>query len=518
MGIAAVVLALRLPSLVEPPTFNDEGTYADIGWALDHGAVLYRDVWGHYTPGVYWLGAALNLLHSSVLVFHIALAAAVALTAFGIWRFCGRFASRPVAWAATLGFVILASLPTLESDVLYVEVIGALLVVWAVILVARPARAGAGALIVAGSLFAGAVLFKVTFAADAIAVATVPAVLAVASGRRPGRREIRALSLVAAGALALLGAAAVALWLGGSMPGLVDVLFHQDETYLRGVSGGGAAGSGAPSGGTASILLLLTATRILLVLVAGTAVTWRLARRRHPGASIAAWWLTWDLAAVVVSDLGLAHYVQQAEPAVCICAALLVAALLRRRRLRAAALTGATTVIAWAVSVAILVVPTAEASAVVPQPVARFVSSIVSPHEIGHQLGRGWERILGLITPASYEASFGAEPALVGRTAAVIDAHTRPSDRVFVWGRLPWVYALSRRLPAGRYTSLNSSFTLDPGAQRLLIGELRAHPPALLVALEALPPQMTTLLDDLHYTTLPKQARGETWWVAPGRS
>ena len=82
-----------MPSLVEPPTFNDEGTYSDIGWALDHGAVLYRDVWGHYTPGVYWLGAAINLVNTSVLAFHLVLAAAVALTAFGIWLFCRRFSS-----------------------------------------------------------------------------------------------------------------------------------------------------------------------------------------------------------------------------------------------------------------------------------------------------------------------------------------------------------------------------------------------------------------------------------------
>jgi hypothetical protein len=39
---------------------------------------------------------------------------------------------------------------------------------------------------------------------------------------------------------------------------------------------------------------------------------------------------------------------------------------------------------------------------------------------------------------------------------------------------VPWAYSLSRRLPAGRYTSLNSSFTLDPKAQPLLISELRA--------------------------------------------
>ncbi len=515
LSIAAVFIALRLPSLIEPPTFNDEGTYADIGWALDHGAVLYRDVWGHYTPGIYWLGAAINLVHTSVLAFHVALAATVALAAVGVWLFCRRFASETVAWVATLGFVVLASLPTLNGDVLYVEVVGAVLVVAAVLLVARE-RVPAGAAILAGLLLALSAVFKVTFAADAVAVATIPVVLAVASGRKPGVREARTVSLVAGGGLILLGAVAAALWLGGSLPGLLDVVTHQDEAYLQSVSGGGAA-AGAPSGSVSSVLMLMTVTRILLVLGVGTAITWWLARRRRVGASVAAWWLTWDLAAVVVSGLGLAHYVQQMEPALCICAALLIDRLVGRIRFRELAVAAVTALSAWAVCVVALVGPTVEASAVVSQPVTSFVASIVSPHEIAHQLGRGWERVLGLITPSSYEASFGSQPSLVKESVSVIDAHSGAADRVYVWGRLPWVYALSKRLPAGRYTSLNSSYTLDPGAQPLLIAELRAGPPVVLVALDPLPREITTLLRTKHYRALaphPGEGAGVTW-VAP---
>src|ERR1700722_17484879 len=207
LSLAVVFLVVRVPSLVEPPTFNDEGTYSDIGWALDHGAVLYRDVWGHYPPGVYWLGAAIHLVNTSVLAFHLVLSAAVALTAWGIWVFCRRFASTPVAWAATFAFVILSALPTLEGDVLYVEVMGAMLVVGAVLLVARPAGPSVRAAIGAGALLGGAILCKPTFGADAVAVATIPAVLALASGRRPARRELQTLLLVAAGAIGLIAVA-----------------------------------------------------------------------------------------------------------------------------------------------------------------------------------------------------------------------------------------------------------------------------------------------------------------------
>jgi hypothetical protein len=516
LAVAAVFIVLRVPSLVEPPTFNDEGTYSDIGWALDHGAVLYRDVWGHYTPGMYWLGAAINLVNTSVLAFHVVLSAAVAVTAIGIWVLCRRFASTPVAWAATVAFVILASLPTFEGDVLYVEVIGASLVVWAVLLVARRSVVTTRGALAAGVIVGGAMLFKPTFGADAVAVATIPAVIAVASGHRPGRPEMRTLLSVAAGAIGLLAVVAVALWLGGSLPGLVDVLTHQDEAYLQTASGGGAAGV-APTGSAALTLLLMTVTRIGVVLVVGSAVTWWLARRRHLGASIAAWWLTWDLAAVVVSALGLAHYAQQMEPALCVCAAMLAARLVDRFPLRRLALAVVTTVIAWAVCVVGLIAPTAEASLVVPQRLSTFVTSIVSPHVITHYLGGGWERVLGLSTSARYEAGFGSQPALVRETVSLIDAHTRPGDRVFVWGRVPWAYSLSRRLPAGRYTSLNSSYTLDPHAQPLLISELRARPPAVLIQLEALPAAVSAMLHQLHYEQL-TQSSGEICWVAPWRT
>jgi hypothetical protein len=515
LSIAAVFIALRVPSLIEPPTFNDEGTYSDIGWALDHGAVLYRDVWGHYTPGMYWLGAAINLVNTSVLAFHVVLAAAVAATALAVWLFSRRFASIHVAWAATLAFVILASLPTLEGDVLYVEVIGAALVVWAVLLVARRSVVTTRAAMVAGVIVGAAMLFKPTFVADAVAVATIPAVIAVASGRRPGHPEVRALLSVAAGAVALLGVAAVALWLGGSLPGLVDVLTHQDEAYLQSANGGGGAGV-SPSGGAGLVLLVMTATRIGFVLVVGSAMTWWLARRRHLAASVAAWWLTWELAAVVVSALGLAHYAQQMEPALCVCSALLAARFVHRFPLRRLALAAVATVVAWAVCVVGLIAPTAEASLVVPQMFSTFVTSIVSPHVITHYVGGGWEHVLGVTSDATYEAGFGPQPALVRATVSIIDARTRPGDRVFVWGRVPWAYSLSQRFPAGRYTSLNSSFTLDPHAQPLLISELRARPPAVLIQLETLPLAVSALLHQLQYQPL-SLANGGICWVAPSR-
>ena len=188
----------------------------------------------------------------------------------------------------------------------------------------------------------------------------------------------------------MLGIAVIAMGIGGSLPGMIDVLTHQDEVYLQSASGGGGAGV-APTGGTASLLLLMTITRVAAVLIVGSFVTWRLARRHHSFASVAAWWLTWDLAAVVVSALGLAHYAQQLEPAACVCVTLLAARLVRGFPFRLAAMALVAGVAGWAVTVAALLGPSAEASLVVPQDLSGFVTSITSPHVITHYLGGGWE-------------------------------------------------------------------------------------------------------------------------------
>ena len=65
--------------------------------------------------------------------------------------------------------------------------------------------------------------------------------------------------------------------------------------------------------------------------------------------------------------------------------------------------------------------------------------------------------------------------------------------------------------------SLNSAYSLDPGAQRLLIGELRKHPPVVLIALDALPSEVSAMLKGLHYTRLPECSGAERCWVLPTR-
>ncbi len=60
IGIALAVLLflfLRLPSLVEPHWYGDEGIYAAIGSEMSRGELLYLDTWDHKPPAIYVLYA-----------------------------------------------------------------------------------------------------------------------------------------------------------------------------------------------------------------------------------------------------------------------------------------------------------------------------------------------------------------------------------------------------------------------------------------------------------------------------
>lgn len=52
-GIVCLFIVLRLPSLIEPYWYGDEGIYAIIGKSMREGFLLYRDIWDNKPPLLY---------------------------------------------------------------------------------------------------------------------------------------------------------------------------------------------------------------------------------------------------------------------------------------------------------------------------------------------------------------------------------------------------------------------------------------------------------------------------------
>ncbi len=123
---------------------------------------------------------------------------------------------------------------------------------------------------------------------------------------------------------------------------------------------------------------------------------------------------------------------------------------------------------------------------------ARAVLVVAVVASLAYSLNR-FSRDMTLLTWNKSPRPKVAQEALV----AYIDAHTDPTDRIFVWGYNPEVYVLADRRPATRYSNTNyltgmlpwenigpqvdTSEHIVEGGWDLLFAELANHPPELLI-------------------------------------
>lgn len=111
-----IFFILRLPSLFEPYWYGDEGIYQVLGQAMDNGRLLYRDIWDNKPPLlylIYWLfNSDQFTVRLASLIFGV-----LSVVAF---YFLARtlFANRiKVALATTSLFALIFGLPIIEGNI-----------------------------------------------------------------------------------------------------------------------------------------------------------------------------------------------------------------------------------------------------------------------------------------------------------------------------------------------------------------------------------------------------------------
>ena len=501
--ISGVFALLRLPSFVEPTWYSDAGTYADIGWALNHGARLYIEVWDNKPPGMYWLSEFLIAHFPTAIAMPLASSLFTATAAFCVAAAGSRLGGAQVGNAAALVYVVIGSLPSLDGNLFNAELCGAAFVAMAVAIVLR--ASSFRWLILAGTLVGVAALFKAVFAADIVMVIAIPAIVRLSEKRRMlSTPNAKAALAILAGCSVTMIAAALALLRQDALGPAIAVIARSDVSYIVTYGSGGI--SGVP--GT-----LLTALRIFIVLVAGVGIARALIRRGHPSAAVLAWWLGWDLASAMVSARGFPHYVQQAEPVLCLALALAAFALSSRfghRRLLVA-----TTVLATFICCQVVLwLPSAEIAVASGHGLPGPKDDGVATSRLPAYYIDGYRRLIDPSAGQAFDASFPTDLAQQRMAVKIVDSLSAPGDRVFVWGWISWVYALSNRMPAGRYVALDSAYYVDPSAQSNLLGDLEAHPPkVLIVETKATPQALVDFLLQHRYQRVVTAVGGSDYWV-----
>ncbi|HSW98019.1 MAG TPA: glycosyltransferase family 39 protein [Candidatus Saccharimonadales bacterium] len=117
--ISFVFFLLRLPSLFEPLWYGDEGIYEVIGIGLNHGRLLYRDIWDNKPPLLYVLYAIVQsdqpVIRFVSLLFGLA---SVILFYFLVKKL---FLKSRTLYVSTSIFTFLLAIPLLEGNIANAE-------------------------------------------------------------------------------------------------------------------------------------------------------------------------------------------------------------------------------------------------------------------------------------------------------------------------------------------------------------------------------------------------------------
>ena len=460
---AGVLIVFRLHAFALPLE-TDEANYAYIGGRLLAGDQLYVDVWDHQPPGVFVLFAAVQaVLGDGPSVYRgVALAFSLAslLLVAGIARRCGG----PGAAALAAGLFALASAdPGTAGEGCNREVFMNTFVLAAWYAAVRRERAGAGGLLVAGGLLGLGSLLKPVLAIHWLALA------GACTGRAGWRRDkafvraLQAIGLLAAGPALLWGATWAYFAATGRGRELVDAVLLFNLSYT-----GEAAG------------------------LASRLVTF-FHPERHPYIFTSALplWLGGGVGAIALLTAAFAGRARYAVELVLLAAASYLAICMP--------------VHFWPHYYYLLAPAVVLTLSVGLVTIARWIAQAWPSARAGVQgTAIGVALVaLGSLAWTEYREYLAQPP--FGITVRRYNSRdfwgrgqgenvrrvTEPGDSIFVYGNEAHIYYYAHRRCASRYTmitGLNPDYTGSAERRRIMLDDLRADPPRLILVLFDQPP------------------------------
>lgn len=434
-----VAVILRLPSLHEPYWYGDEGVYLTLGQALRRGLVWYRDIHDNKPPLLYLIAA----LAGNVMWFRLWLMVWNLANVVVVWKLAQKFFSRQI-WVilSTILFVLASSLPPLEGNIANAEIFMILPIGAAMLILLDASKVRH--YFFAGLLFAAGFLFKVPAAFD-FAAAFVWLVFLGGWNLRHDKQVLAKFGVLLGGfflPILLTFAYYFAVGAGGQY---LVAAFLQNIGYLGSWSGAGERTSVFTSQGG----LLLRG----LILVLVTIGIWWSTRDEEPARRLLPVWLAFALFGALLSERPYPHYLIQ----IIIPAVLLLPNLFLKEK-KSYAL--------------VIVALTALTVGAILKYKFYFYSTV--PYY------RNFVRyVTGAMSVADYRNSFDGSVQRNYDISLYIKQRSLPSDKIFVWADEPFIYALSDRLPVGRYTV--AYHIVDFKGQEATLATITVDPPLFIV-------------------------------------
>ncbi len=423
--VSFLFFLLRLPSLIEPYWYGDEGIYQTIGFALRNGRLLYDGIWDNKPPLLYLLYAFFNGDQGTIRLASLLSGIASVIVFYFLAKKVFRW-SRATS-IATIAFALLFSLPLVEGNIANAENFMLLPILLAAYLVYQHENTKYlilntkyKVLFVAGLLLGIAFLFKIVAVFDLAAFSLFLLFLPFLHDIQKAKRfSLSLLPLKSLGSLLLGFLSPVLLtvlyfFIQGSMTSFLQASFLQNIGYV-----GYKNEFFIPHG------LLLFKVLLLLVFVGVLFIK----RNTLPkNALFLLLWLAFSVFNAYFSNRPYTHYILVALPSVSLCLGL--------------------TISSWKKSFVIF---------------ACFLLALVLlSKQFGPSDFNKYKKtaayyqnfmtfLLGQKSVSEYQAFFDSDVPRDYEVARYIKNLPDKNKGVFIWGNSAQLYVLSGTLPPGRY-------------------------------------------------------------------
>ncbi len=420
--VLLLVIVLRIPSLYEPYWYGDEGIYLALGQGLRKGLVFYRDIHDNKPPLLYLLAA----LASNVFYFRLMLMVwfgAAVVVFFKLMQVL--FPKNNKAWyVSTLAMIGLTTIT--EGNIANAEIFIVLPVVTGMLVVYQEIRKRKKEQklvkwLGAGLLFSIGFLLKIPAAFDLASVAVW-----IMFFEKNNLKEVfkglvdKKVWMLMFGFLVPIGLSLIYYIKVGAGERYLRSALMQNIGYLSSWS----TGEHSTSGFSSQSGLMIRAGLLVVALVG----FWLVAKRTKllSGAKLVVIWFLFGLFGSLLSERPYPHYLIQ----IAVPGAILVSYfLLAKDKIMRLVVLGVFLIAGfYYVQVRFW-----------HYPIVAYYKNFV-------------DYSMGKKSLHDYRAYFDWRVNQTYKLAEYLRVKTDEDDRVFIWGDEPYVYALSKRLPVGRYT------------------------------------------------------------------
>ena len=398
---------LRLPSLFEPYWYDDEGIYLTIGQALNRGVRLYSQIHDNKPPFLYLMAA----FSKTVFGFRLLLFFIMIPTVYLFFRLTKKFLSDKLSKIAVIIFIILSSVPLIEGNIANAEIFMLLPTLLSFLIFLNASKP-------LHYLLSG-FLLGLSFMIKAPAAVEFAVIVFWALTRLFNRKTLNYCLLLLCGFLVPLISFSIYFLINGGFNYFVYASVLQNFGYLSSWSTGSQSGSVLKGG------LPLRLFGLSLLLIAGYFL--KRFKKIDSKLFLIISWFAFSLFGVLLSGRPYPHYFIEIIPSF----SMLIAYLLGKNK-----------------TYIKLIIITCFAVLALSIIKYKFYFYRTIPY-----YSNFYSYIISRRSKIEFYNYFGPQVSENYQISEFLKNNSKPTDKIFIWGDRASIYALSGRLPVGRFTT-----------------------------------------------------------------